>query len=86
MFNLFGKRSQKEPQIADNELITADMTINEIISKYPVAIKVFAKYGISCAGCHMGHHESLRQGIAGHGVPLGPVLSDLNRFASESTK
>lgn len=86
MFNFFGKKSPQKPQSADNQLITADMTINEIISKYPIAVKVFAKYGITCAGCNMGHHESLKEGIAGHGIPLGPVLSDLNRFAAESTK
>lgn len=86
MFNFFGKKAPKQAQTKETQLISADMTINEIISKYPISVKVFAKYGITCAGCHMGHHETLRQGIAGHGIPLEPILSDLNRFAKESNQ
>lgn len=82
MFGLFRK---KQPPVTENKaLITADMSINEIIEKYPISVKVLAKYGISCAGCHSAKYETLRQGVAGHGVALQPVLDDLNRFATDS--
>lgn len=81
MFNLFRKKQQETSAVADDRLITPEMTINQILTQYPMSAKVFAKYGITCSGCSMAGHETLRQGIAGHGIPLEPVLTDLNKFA-----
>ena len=39
--------------------ITKDMTIGEIIKKYPSTVEVLQSYGIHCVGCHVSYEESL---------------------------
>lgn len=58
--------------------ITKDMIIAEVIQKWPETMEVFFDYGIHCVGCGMAMHETLEQGIAGHGINPEDVISDLN--------
>ncbi len=59
--------------------ITKEMTLGEIVEKYPQANEVFFKYGLHCIGCHIAPSETLEQGAAMHGV----AGDDFDKFVIE---
>ena len=64
------------------EKITKDMTIHEVLNRYPKAIEVMQDFGLFCAGCHLGAFETVEQGILGHGMDqktLKELLTALNK-------
>jgi len=68
-------------QIKIKEKITKDMTIQEIVKKYPKSQKIFLKYGVGCFGCPFALQESLEQGVLAHGIDLNKILGELNKIA-----
>jgi hybrid cluster-associated redox disulfide protein len=69
--------------MSKNNMITADMKIEEIVAKYPQAIGIFFQYGLGCVGCHAASFESLAEGATMHGIDLDAMLKDLNELASK---
>lgn len=66
------------------QLITKDMTMGDIIQKYPAAAEIMQSYGLHCFGCHVNLFESLEQGVLGHGMSeeqMSSMLSELNELA-----
>lgn len=63
--------------------ITKDMTIGEIVNKYPGAAKIMMKHGMHCCGCHIAGMETLEEGAAGHGIDLKKLLKDINEEVSK---
>lgn len=59
-------------------MITRDMTITEIVQKFPKTIEVFFKHGMHCLGCMAAHFENLEQGALAHRINVEILLSDLN--------
>ncbi len=59
-------------------MITKDMKIEEIIRKYPQALKIFDRYGIDCASCHLKEFENLEAGAKVHNIDLATIIKDLN--------
>lgn len=66
---------------AEKQLITKEMSINEIVQKYPDTIEVFFQHGMHCLGCAAAQFESLEQGALAHGIDINPLISDLNKKA-----
>ena len=58
--------------------ITADMSIEEVITKYPKTIKVFFRHGMQCTGCYICGFHNIAEGAERYDVELGPLLHDLN--------
>jgi len=58
--------------------ITKDMTIQEIVARYPETVPVFERYGLGCVACLAGEFENLEAGAILHGVKLETLLKDLN--------
>lgn len=58
-------------------MIGSDMTIAEIVSKYPGTMAVFSKYGFHCFGCMGASFENLRQAAKAHGINLENLRRDL---------
>ena len=69
--------------MSENNMITADMKIEEIVAKYPQAIGIFFQYGLGCVGCHAASFESLAEGAMMHGIDPDAMLKDLNELASK---
>lgn len=67
----------------DTTKITKDMTINEVIQKYPNTAVVFMEYGFHCIGCPASQSETLEQGAQLHQVDLQELLKDLNKAAEK---
>lgn len=64
--------------MSNTNIITGDMNIEEVVSKYPQTLGVFFQYGLGCIGCHAASYESLAEGVAAHGISLDAILKDLN--------
>lgn len=66
--------------------ITKDMGILEVVQKYPQAGQVFAQYGLGCVGCAAAKFESIEEGAKAHGMDestLDEMVQALNEAASE---
>src|SRR3989338_9804476 len=48
--------------------ITEDMTVGDVIEKYPEAAEVFGKHGLSCICCSVNTFEAVGVGARGHGM------------------
>ena len=55
------------------QLIKEDMTIGDIISKYPSTIEVLLRNGVHCVGCGAKTFEKLGDGLRGHGFSAEKV-------------
>lgn len=59
-------------------MITKDMGIVEIVSKYPQTAEVLRNYGMGCIGCMASRFENLEQGALAHGIDVDALVKDLN--------
>jgi hybrid cluster-associated redox disulfide protein len=58
--------------------ITENMTIREVIEKYPETAPVFSKYNIGCIGCLAASFERVKDIAGVHGTDVKAFLKDLN--------
>lgn len=58
--------------------ITKEMSITEIVQKYPQTAKVLVNHGMGCLGCAAAHFENIGQGAAAHGIDVDKLIEDLN--------
>jgi len=61
--------------------ITKDMTVQEIVERFPMTMPVMMKYGIHCFGCSASTWETLEMGVKGHGMTdaqLEEMLKEMN--------
>jgi hybrid cluster-associated redox disulfide protein len=59
-------------------MITKDMTITEILRRYPQTLPIFRRYGLDCYDCQIAEVEDLEHGAAVHKVDIGALIADLN--------
>ena len=59
-------------------IITKDMTITDIVSKFPETVEIFMKHGLHCVGCAAARFENLEQGANVHGIDVDVLVKDLN--------
>jgi len=62
----------------EQQVITPEMAIGEVIDKYPDTIHIFVKHGLGCVGCAVAGFENIRRGAMAHGVDLDLLMKDLN--------
>jgi len=60
-------------------VITKDMTITEILTRYPETLPVFERYGLDCYDCQIAEFEQLEHGASVHKVDIDILLIELNR-------
>lgn len=60
-------------------MITKEMTIEEVIRRYPETIPVFRKFGLDCLECQIAQFEQLEHGAGVHKVDVEKLLDELNR-------
>ncbi|MBI5392667.1 iron-sulfur cluster assembly accessory protein [Candidatus Woesearchaeota archaeon] len=69
------------------QLIHKDMTLGEVVEKYPQCVQVMLDYGLHCVGCHASTWETLEQGTMGHGMSddmFQEMLQELNKTAGQT--
>src|SRR3989338_9993011 len=70
-----------EQEAKIKQLITKEMTIGDVVAKYPAVIEPLQSAGVHCVGCHVSYHETLEQGFKGHGMSdedVDMVITKLN--------
>ncbi len=60
--------------------ITGEMTIGDVLKKYPESLKVFLSHGLMCVGCAVARFENIRQGATAHGIDVDALIRDLNEI------
>lgn len=60
------------------QTITAEMKIGEVLRQYPESLKVFLSHGLMCVGCAVARFENIRQGATAHGINVDALIKDLN--------
>ena len=58
--------------------ITKDMSILDVVQKYPDTVDVFVNAGIGCLGCAAAHFENIEQGAMAHGIDIDTLIDGLN--------
>jgi hybrid cluster-associated redox disulfide protein len=58
--------------------ITKEMTIGEVVEKYPQSVEVFLRHGLMCFGCAVARFENVAQGAMAHGIDVEALMKDLN--------
>ena len=61
--------------------ITKDMSILEVVQKYPDTVDVFVNAGMGCLGCAAAHFENIEQGATAHGIDVPALMEALNEAA-----
>jgi hybrid cluster-associated redox disulfide protein len=73
------KKLPKRKQVTKKKLlITKEMTIGQIIEKYPKAAQILLEEGLMCVSCGMAQMETLEQGALSHGLDVNKLLKALN--------
>ncbi len=58
--------------------IDKDMTIGELVAKYPESIEVLMSFGMGCVGCPASQMETLEEAAMVHGFDINELLEALN--------
>lgn len=64
--------------------ITKDMSIMEVVQKYPDTAMVFMYAGMGCLGCAAARFENIEQGATAHGIDLDALIEALNEVVDAS--
>ena len=68
--------------MSDQKKITADMSIFEVMEKYPETADVFRKhFHGGCFACPAARMETLSDGASVHGLNIDDILDELNALA-----
>ena len=63
------------------QTITAEMKIGDVLKKHPESLKVFLSHGLMCVGCAVARFENIREGAMAHGINVDALIKDLNEVA-----
>jgi iron-sulfur cluster assembly accessory protein len=61
--------------------VRSDMTIGDVVAKYPQTAPVLLSYGLQCVGCAVNPYETIEQGALGHGMDkdmIDQLVEELN--------
>ncbi|MFC1856275.1 DUF1858 domain-containing protein [Thermodesulfobacteriota bacterium] len=63
-------------------MVTKEMSIQEVVTKFPSSAQVFIKHGMPCVGCMAARYENIEQGATAHGINVDNLIADLNKSIS----
>ena len=67
----------------ENNTITKDMLIGELIKRHPRSVEIMMEHGMQCVGCHVATWETIEQGAKGHGINVNELIKELNNQLGE---
>ena len=59
-------------------MVTKEMTIAEIVRRYPQTVAVFERYHLACLECQIAEVEALEHGAGVHKLDVERLLKELN--------
>ena len=68
----------------DEQLITPDMSIEEILDCWPDSIHFFFEHRMACVGCCLSSFDTLEDALKVYGLLQEKILDMLNVVADES--
>ncbi len=77
--------SRQDKQKNQEVLIKKEMTIGEVVAKYPETAEIMLGYGLHCIGCHVNPYESIEAGALGHGMSketIDQMVNEMNEAIS----
>ncbi len=69
--------------------VTKEMTIGDVVQKYPKTADVMLSYGLHCIGCHVNPFEAIEGGAKGHGMSdddIDTMINEMNAVVAEQEK
>ncbi|MPN51989.1 hypothetical protein SDC9_199641 [bioreactor metagenome] len=63
--------------------ITKDMSIIEVVQKFPQTADVFRNHGMGCLGCAAARFENIEQGASAHGIDVNALIDALNKAVAK---
>ncbi len=66
--------------------ITKEMSITEVVSKYPQTVPVFMEHGMGCLGCAAARFENIEQGARAHGIDIDSLIAALNMVVNKEAR
>jgi hybrid cluster-associated redox disulfide protein len=60
-------------------MINKNMSIEDIVKRYPETVSIFERYGLGCVGCQAALFENIEQGAEVHGIDVQELIKDLNK-------
>ncbi len=76
-----------EAQTQQEGVITKDMTIGDVVQKYPNVTETLLANGVHCVGCGARFFETLEMGFKGHGMSdeqVDSIVQQLNAVAKSA--
>ena len=67
-------------------MITKEMTIAEVLRRYPQTLPILKRYGLDCADCQIADIEELGHGAGVHHADLTSLLHELNLSLTAAEK
>ena len=64
-------------------MIHKEMSIHEVINKYPETVVVFERFGLGCIGCRAALFEDIEEGAKIHGIDVDALVTNLNSVIIE---
>lgn len=64
------------------KMIDKNMSVEDIVKKYPETLSVFKNYGLECAGCKAALFKNLEEGAAIFKIELDGLLYALNKVVN----
>ena len=59
--------------------INKNMTIGNLIRKYPQTAETLMEFGMGCVGCPSAQAETLEEAAAVHGMDINKLMERLNQ-------
>jgi hybrid cluster-associated redox disulfide protein len=59
--------------------VTKEMSIGEVVVKWPESAGVFMAYGLFCFGCAAARYETIEQGAVAHGIDTDALIKAINK-------
>ena len=63
--------------------ITKEMSIMDVVQKWPHTASIFMEFGMGCLGCAAARFENIEEGANAHGINADQLVAELNRFVNQ---
>ena len=80
---LFGNEEGERTEMENENLVTTEMLVGDIITKHPLAAQFLMECGLGCIHCPASQMESLAEACAVHGIDAEEIVDALNDYLAE---
>lgn len=70
----------------NQDIITKDFFVGELIRKYPDVCKILEKFGMDCKDCMLAPTSTIEKAAKMHNVSLNVLLKEINKYIRQKDK